>query len=203
MGYLSEDPTFLVGGLLLLAVVFLVALRATQQGKYLVRALIAVGLAAVVLAIDWFWVTDRERIEQLVFDLRAAVLASDANAVLKHLAPEVVFQQGEAVLNEQATRGLVRSNVERARFDVLRVRRLRSSVGEQSRRGSVEFEVLAKGTVDAPVGQMAFGTADMAWSLGVRETAPGVWKVNRITPVRGPREIMTRLAPRNPNEQPR
>ena len=41
MTYLSEDPTVLVGGLLLLAAAFVVALQVTQQGKYLIRALVA------------------------------------------------------------------------------------------------------------------------------------------------------------------
>ena len=27
------------------------------------------------------------------------------------------------------------------------------------------------------------GTANSTWSLGFQETEPGVWKVNRITPV--------------------
>ena len=36
MTYLSEDPTYLAGGLLLLAGAFLVALNITQRGKYLV-----------------------------------------------------------------------------------------------------------------------------------------------------------------------
>ena len=79
MTNLSEDPTYLAGGLLLLAGVFLVALNITQQGKYLVRAGIMLGLAFVVVAVEWFWVTDNERIEQVVYALRQAVLHSDAD----------------------------------------------------------------------------------------------------------------------------
>ena len=48
MTYLLEDPTYLAGGLLLLAGAFLVALKVTQQGKYLVRAGIAWGWR-------WWW----------------------------------------------------------------------------------------------------------------------------------------------------
>ena len=32
-------------------------------------------------------------------------------------------------------------------------------------------------------GTLNFGTANSVWSLGLRETAPGVWKVNRISPL--------------------
>ena len=58
MTNLSEDPTYLAGLLLLLAGVFLVALNITQQGKYLIRAGVMLGLALAVVAVEWFWVTD-------------------------------------------------------------------------------------------------------------------------------------------------
>src|SRR5271166_4780259 len=87
MTFLSEDPTYLAGFLILVAGGFLMALKVTQQGKYLAWALTALGLAVAVVVIERLWVTD---------------------------------------------------NV---------------------------------------------GTANSTWSLGFQETEPGVWKVNRITPV--------------------
>ncbi len=48
MTYLSEDPTFLAGGLLLLAGAFLLALKVTQQGKYAIRAGVAMVMAVAV-----------------------------------------------------------------------------------------------------------------------------------------------------------
>ena len=69
----SEDPTYSVAGLILLAVGFLVALKFNQRGKYLVYAGIALGLAISVFAIEWLWVTDNERIEQVVYQLRHAL----------------------------------------------------------------------------------------------------------------------------------
>src|SRR4051794_20690928 len=68
MESLSEDPTYLAGGLGLVALMLLVALRVTQQGRYLIRALIVLGLAAAVLVIEHFWFTDAERIEGVVYD---------------------------------------------------------------------------------------------------------------------------------------
>ena len=38
MEFLSEDPTYLAGGLGLIAVGLLIALRVSQQGKYLIGA---------------------------------------------------------------------------------------------------------------------------------------------------------------------
>jgi ketosteroid isomerase-like protein len=174
MTYLSEDPTLLVGGLLLLAGAFVVALRVTQQGKYLIRA------------IEWLWVTDNERIEQVVYDLRRGVLDSDVEGVLAHLTPDVQFLKGDLALDGAATRALIRANLEQTRFDFIRVSNLETSAGRQSRRGKAEFRVMAKGSLHGSLGTVNIGTADSVWSLGFQETEPGVWKVNRITPVRIP-----------------
>ncbi len=188
MEYLSEDPTILAGGLLLLAGAFVVALRATQQGKYLVWALTAAGLALVVVAVEWLWVTDNERIENVVYGLRTAVASSDADAVLEYLTPDVMYVKGELALEGEATRALIRDNLERVRFDLVRVSNMKVNAGRQSRQGSAEFSAFFKGTIDTSTASAAFGSTNSIWSLGLRETAPGTWKVHRITPVQVPGE---------------
>lgn len=187
MTNLSEDPTVLAGLLMLVAGGFVVALRVTQQGRYLVRALIAAGLAATVVVVEWLWVTDNERIEQVVYGLRDAVANSDVEGVLGYLAPDVQYLRGQTALDAEATRDLIQANLERARFDLVRVSGLRVSAAEQSRRGKAEFHVFSKGTMDTSMGTVNIGTtADSLWSLGFRETQAGVWKVSRITPMRLP-----------------
>src|SRR5262245_34956515 len=99
MSLLSEDPWPLVWVCAFVAVFALAATRFTGRGKYLWVALVAVALAAVLLAIDAFWVTDRERIESVVHEIASAVRRSDADATLKHVAKDVVLEQG----TEQAT----------------------------------------------------------------------------------------------------
>ena len=51
MEFLSEDPTYLAGGLTILAGIFLVALKLTQQGKFLVWA----GLSLALCSWWWAW----------------------------------------------------------------------------------------------------------------------------------------------------
>src|SRR5690349_4659588 len=109
MGLLSEDPTYLAGGLALIAVALLVAMRLTQQGRYLVQALIALGLAAAVLVVEHFWITDSERIEQVVYGLRDAVQASDADRVFTYLTPDVQYIQDGSMSSGDATREYIRS----------------------------------------------------------------------------------------------
>jgi hypothetical protein len=190
MMYLSEDPTLLAGGLLLLGGAFLIALRVTQQGKYLIRAGVALGSALTVVLVEYLWVTDNERIEQVVYDLRSAVLSSDVEGVLAQLAPDVVYSQGGGALPPEATRSLIRINLSHSHFDFIQISELETSFGAQGRRGKAEFRVFAKGTLNAGQGTVTEGTARSYWSLGFQETTPGVWKVNRITPLSIPQEAV-------------
>jgi ketosteroid isomerase-like protein len=190
MTYLSEDPTYLAGALLLLAGAFVIALNVTKQGKYLVSAGIAFGLALTVVVIEWMWVTDNERIEMVVYDLRKAVLNSDAEAVIAHLAPDALFQQRDTTLSTDATEALIRNNVSNIRLEFARITELQTSVGQQSRRGKAEFRVFSRGRLNSSPGMIDGGTAMTTWSLGFQETGPGVWKVNRISPVSIPRGVL-------------
>jgi hypothetical protein len=187
MTNLSEDPTYLVVALLLLAGSFVVALNVTQQGKYLVRAGIVIGLALIVVAVDWFWVTDNERIEKVVYDLRRAVQNSDVDGVLSCMAPTVQYLQGETALSEEMTLGLIETNLSHTHFDFVRVSDLQTSAGQQSRRGKAEFRVFTRGRSTGSAGPLDGITT---WSLGFQETAPGVWKVNRISPISMPQGIL-------------
>src|SRR2546423_8654807 len=117
MAYLSDDPTYLAGGLALAAVALLMALKVTQQGRYLIRALVVLGLAAAVLVIEHFWVTDAERIERVVYDLRDAVQGSDAERVMTYLTPDVEFVQGGSTFSGDATKNYIRSTLPNAKFD--------------------------------------------------------------------------------------
>jgi len=190
MTYLSEDPTYLTAGFLLLAGAFLVALKVTQQGKYLVRAGIALGLGLAVVVVEWLWVTDNERIEQVVYDLRRAVLNSDAEGVFAHLAPNVQYLQGDTALSEDATRALIRVNLNHTRFEFVRISDLHTSTMRQARRGTAEFRVFTRGSRSSSMGTVDGGTSVTSWSLGFQETEPGVWKVNRISSISIPRWIL-------------
>jgi hypothetical protein len=186
MEFLSEDPTFLAGSLGLIAAALFIVLRLTQQGKFLIWALAALALAALVLIVEWLWVTDNERLEYVVYDLGRAVARSDGTAVLDLLTPDVEFVAEGVAMPGEVTRTMIRSRIKSAKFDFLRINELRTNAGGQSRRGTAEFRVLAGGSIDGPTNSQNFGTLSSSWSLGFRETSPGVWRVNRITPIAGP-----------------
>lgn len=186
MEFLSEDPTFLAGGLGLVAATFLIALRVTQQGKYLVWALSSLALMAAVLVVERVWVTDNEQVEQAVYGLGQAVANSDVEGVLDRLTPDVQLVIGGASTPGPVTRELIKYRISGTKFDFLRVTHLRTNAGGQSRRGTAEFRVLTGGSFEGAYNTLNFGSVNSTWSLGFRETSPRVWKVNRITPVSVP-----------------
>ena len=191
MTYLSEDPTFLAEGFLLLAAAFVITLRVTQQGKYLIGATAALVLAVSAVVVEWVWVTDNERIEKVVYEVRAAVLKSDAEGVLAHLAPNAMYQQGETALTSDITQSLIRTNVSKVHLEFARISELRTSVGQQTRRGIAEFRVFTSGGLKTTSNIIDGMTVMTAWSLGFQETEPGVWKIYRITPVLIPKGVLT------------
>lgn len=183
MTFLSEDPTYLVGALVLISAACWMTLKVTQQGKYLVWALSTLGLALAVLVIEQVWVTDNERIEGVVYDLRQAVLEAKPDDLLAHLTLDVEYVHDSNILSGDATRTLIRANLANASFDFVHIHDLQTSAGRKTRRGKAEFRVYAKGSLRTPTTGYNIGTANSTWSLGFEETEPGIWKVNRITPV--------------------
>ena len=183
MSFLSEDPTYPMAVLVFAAGAFLVALKVTQQAKYLFWALGMLGVAGVVLIVEYVWVTDAEKIEEVVYDLKNDVLAADVEGVLAHLTPNVEYGQGGAYLSGEETRELIRINLSNAHFEFIHITNLSINAGSQTGRGTAEFQVYAKGTLRMPTAVLTVGTANSTWSLGFEKDSQGVWQVNRITPV--------------------
>jgi ketosteroid isomerase-like protein len=181
MTLLSEDPTYLAGALVLVSVFFLISLKVTQQGKYLFRAGAALALALAVVLIEWVWVTDNERIEQVVHELRTAVLKSDAEGVLAFMTPDVIYTESETSRSAEATRAFIRANIGNIHFDFVRIADLRTNVGSQSHRGTAEFRAFTRGGLRSTSNASEPITTVTRWSLGFRETEPGRWKVTRIS----------------------
>ena len=123
----------------------------------------------------------------MVYDLRRAVQNSDVEGVLSHMAPTVQYLQGETALTEDATRALIRTNLSHTHFEFVRISDLQTSAGQQSRRGKAEFRVFTRGRLADSAGHLDGLTT---WSLGFQETEPGVWKVNRISPITMPQGIL-------------
>ena len=206
MTWLSENPWPLAGTFGTLAVIFLIALKVTQQAKYLMWAGIALGLALLVIVVEQLWVTDAERIEAVVNDLGRAVKRSDADAVLAHLTPGVsLVQHGTTIGGRQLeaarqrfpkldvgavnpARSAIRSTLQNTQFDYLLISHVSATAGRYTRAGTASFRVSCMGSFDAGGTRFNFATdpSGTDWSLEFREV-DGRWMVDTITAVRLPR----------------
>jgi hypothetical protein len=184
--FFAEDSIYLAGFFILVAATCLIQLKVTQDGRYLLWALGALGMAALTYTVERLWVTDTERIKQVVYDLRKAVAYNSVQGVLDNLTTDVEFVQGATGLPSDLTRELIRVNLANATFDLISVQDMQISVGRQTRRGKAEFRLYAKGTLKTSRGTCEIGASSSTWSLGFQETGPGHWKVNRITPISVP-----------------
>jgi hypothetical protein len=88
MTWLAEDPLPIwLGGAILLTAAAVVYLQLRTQWAFWSMAGV-IGLVVVLLAVEKFWVTPREKIVQTLHATAAAVEANDAAGVLSHISPE-------------------------------------------------------------------------------------------------------------------
>jgi hypothetical protein len=73
---------------------------------------------------EWIWVTDNERIEKVVYDVRTAVLNSDPENVLAHLTEDVRYSGLEISLSSGDTLSLIRNNVSNIHLEFARISEL-------------------------------------------------------------------------------
>lgn len=196
MEFLSDDPTFAAAALGMAALVFLILLRVTQQGKYLFWAGGALLVLVALLGIERVWVTDAERVEATVYGLAKAVERSDGTAAAEFLTSDCVLEpsidRGNRLVQfvssrfaGPVSRERLEGELPRYKFDYIRITGLKTRAGEMSRTGTAEFVVHVMGLQQdpSPAGLMT-PASGMGWTLGFREESPGVWKVSRITPGR-------------------
>jgi len=195
MEFLSDDPTYPAIVLGVMAAVFLVLLKITQQGKHLILAGVSIALLGLLLLIEWLWVTETERIEDVIYGLAAAVQASDADKAADFLAPECELEQtpdrGNLVVRivtsrflGPITRDRLRQELDNYTFEYLRVARLQANASMISGRGTAECVIHVSAQRLEPTAFYMTPPNGMGWSFGLRETEPHVWKVTRITPGR-------------------
>lgn len=207
MTWLAEDPWPLGMTFGAVALGCLVALRVTQQGKYLIAAVIAALLALGVVVIERLWVTENERIEAVITALGHAVARSDADAALALMTPDVTLTQAGVTLGgrqaraiqrvlpgvkaDQANpaRGMIRQAVADARFDFLSITRIQAHAGQLSGMGQAEFRVFASGSIDRGGTRFNFATdaGGTDWTAGMRRGDDGRWLIESITAARVPR----------------
>jgi hypothetical protein len=189
MHYLTEDPSYLLIALGLAVLGCLVALKITQQGKFLIWAGGLAAVAALVFGLEHYWVTDAERVERVVYDLAGAVEASDVDRIKSHLDEHVTVGMRNRAIDGSIPMKLVFALLKQTRFDFVRIGQLTTSAGSQTKMGKAEFKVSATGVFNEGGHEMPLGSLGTEWSLSFREVSPGVWKVTRIQAIKVPPQV--------------
>ena len=197
--YVAENPWYLAGVFSAIALGFLVALRVTQDGRFLIRALIAFGIALIVLIVEQLWVTENERLERVVKELVSALSHSDADHMISLMDDHVTFSIGGRMQGNELDLDFFRNSLKNANFDWVHLSHLSTNAGTQSQRGSAEFKIAAGGTYLVGSTLQKFA-GNSTWSLGFSKTPSGVWKINRVTAIAFPPYVplsMIKLRPRS------
>ena len=195
MRYLTEDPYYLLIGLVLAALGCLLAMKVTQQGKFLIWAGVLAALAAGLFGFERLYVTDSEQVEAVVYDLARAVESSDVDRIKSHLDDKVTFGMQGRTMDAALVLRVVLPLLRQSRFDFIRVGQLSTAAGGQTRRGSAEFKVSASGVFNQGGSELPLVVAgsNCEWSLGFIERAPGDWKITRITAIKLPTDVSKAL----------
>ncbi len=166
-------------------VLLLIGAVGTQRGRYVI-AMLLVGLCLpLLLGLDWFLITERERVADIVYDLAEAVEKEDVAGIARYLAPDCHYGRFDrAGILALAQRSFDRYEVER-----VRIRRLEVSVSEGSRLAVADF--FAIGVARDQTGSS--GWQPTRWRLAFREIVPDHWMVTAV--VRLP-ELPGQAAPR-------
>lgn len=206
MHYLVENPWPLMTACGAFAAACLIALKVTQQGKYLIAAAVGVVLAGLAWTLDALVATDAERVETVVYQMAEAVRkvhpavdpdaspgarpAADAGPVLALLTNDATLESNERSLPSLLSRALIKGELENTKFDFVTVSQVEVEVARQSRTARARFRVHAGGTTERSSTRFNFLTDGQGtdWEFGLRETEPNTWKIARITAIRLPRQ---------------
>jgi len=188
MSWLSENPWPLSGACFGVALILLARVWMFQQGKDLYRAIGALGMAGLVLSVEWLWVTDRERIEAVIYDIADAVEDGDFERLESHLAPEFASDLSDGNLPGAITKAYLRGRLESMEFDFVHISNLQvSDPGQLTKRARADFTARAHWEQTTSTGSPDFNATPASgtgWTLGFREVEPDDWKVTRIELVR-------------------
>jgi hypothetical protein len=99
MSWLTEDPTVILLAIGVIAVGIIIAILKTGRGLYLTWLGGLVLLAFLVIVVERYIVTDREKVEDTLYGAAAALEAGDVEAVASYLAAS-----GEALEREVRSR---------------------------------------------------------------------------------------------------
>jgi ketosteroid isomerase-like protein len=190
----AEDLWSLVGVFALAELGLVIALVRTGRRGLLVPVAILPIVAALLVVVEVMVVTDREQIDGLIDEMRAAVLAEDADGFVKHLAPQCRYGNiGPEHIRQTAATVFGMFDIER-----LKISNRKTQVSRLRREATAEFLAVARGRQ----GELEFAPYPTRWILTFQQSREGQWRVVEIQQIAAFGQDRQPMEPLFPGEIP-
>jgi ketosteroid isomerase-like protein len=168
----ADDVWPLIWVLALVEIILIIAMVSTGRGKFLFWIAAVAAFAGILLIVEWFWVTARERVSSALDDMARAAREEDTDRLISHLSPQCHFG------------GLNRSGIQQVAEATLRLVDLNKvSLGDRRiellpsrREATASFLAVATGKRSTT----PFNSYPTRWRLTFQQSQAGEWKVVEI-----------------------
>ena len=191
---LAENVWPLIWLLALVALILVIATFATGRGKYLTWVWALAVLALVLLAVEWLWVTDRERVEMIVDSLAQAVRMEDSAEIERFLSPECRYGN----MDRAGIRRLADSIFDTIEIDKLTISGRKTQVFPLRKEATSEFLAVVRGRQS----NVEFSPYPTRWILTFAQNSSGDWEVIDIQQIPAFGEGRQPIAPPGRNSLP-
>jgi hypothetical protein len=169
---IGEDVWALIGVLAILALGLAIATVATGRGRFLIGIGALACLAIALLAIEWLWVTDRERVDRIIDELAQAAMREDSSGIVQHLAADCRY----ANLDRNRIGALADAVFQRFAVDKVSVSSRRTEVFPLRGEAKAEFMAVVRGRQN----NLDFNPYPTRWILTFVQNSQGAWQVVEI-----------------------
>ena len=168
----AENVWPLIWLLALAELVLLIGMVGTGRGRFLVWMGVLAALALFLLLLEWFLVTDRERVHGVVDQMAKAIRHQDIDGLLQHLAPQCHF----GGMDREGVRRLASGVVHEFEIDRVTVSDRKTEVFPQRKQATAEFLAVVRGKQS----KVEFAPYASRWRLTFHQDPAGRWQVIEI-----------------------
>lgn len=188
--WLGDEVWPLICLLALVALGLAIAMAATGRGRFFIGVVALACLALLLVAIEYVWVTDRERVDGIVREMADSAVREDASGLVQHLSPTVRY----GTLDRSAIERLASATFEQFAIDRVTVSGRKTEVFAKQGEARVDFLAVVRGRRN----NVDFSPYPTRWVLTFVKNPQGVWLVEDIEQVTAYGENRQPIAPQVP-----
>jgi hypothetical protein len=170
--WLGDEVWPLIGLIAIIALGLAIAMVATGRGRF-IAGIVALGcIALLLLAIEYLWVTDRERVDGIIRDMASSAVREDAAAMVRHLSPRCHYGK----LDRAAIERLAASTFDQFAIDRVNISSRKTELFPMRNEARADFLAVVRGRQD----NVEFRPYPTRWILTFVKSPQGVWQVEEI-----------------------